>query len=190
MTNVRMLGGHREWAPTRKVDPKYSMTWMRDRVSKALTEGGTNALAAISGSEDEVLTKIARRVLTLDGVIRNVSDTDPKSGGYYWTLATHISNIENDQDKHGEALKDLVERVKRIEADVLGPWPSEYVAPDGTKSTWSGTVGEMSSSDHGGLYMLKDHLHARIEKIEGGLAAIAATLDEIKAQMEEDHPKA
>lgn len=39
MANVRMLGGHKEWAPTRKIDPRYSMDWMRDRVAKRLAAG-------------------------------------------------------------------------------------------------------------------------------------------------------
>lgn len=36
MAEVRMLGGHKEWAPTRKIDPRYDMDRMRARVAARL----------------------------------------------------------------------------------------------------------------------------------------------------------
>lgn len=48
---------------------------------------------------EKIADATARRVLAMDGVIRNRSVTDKDSGAYYWSLATFVSKIENTTDK-------------------------------------------------------------------------------------------
>lgn len=43
MVDVRMLGGHKEWAQGRKIDPRYDMDWMRGRVKTRLAPVPTPA---------------------------------------------------------------------------------------------------------------------------------------------------
>lgn len=123
---------------------------------------------------DSELDRIARRVLTLDGVIRNLSETNPEASGYYWSLAQMVSNIESDQDKYGETLKDVA-------ADILGPWPSKYIAPDGTPSTWKGSTGEMTQADHARVHWNADDLAELADQV----AALDTKLDQILAALQE-----
>jgi hypothetical protein len=64
---------------------------------------------------------IAKRVLTIDEVIRNLG-VDPKVNpeSAYWTLGGAISNIEDTQDKDHAALVKLAADVARLKTAVAG----------------------------------------------------------------------
>lgn len=64
---------------------------------------------------DSEVVRIAKEVLTLDGVIPNKNATTDNK---HWTLATFISHLEDTQDEHSVVLEDLVTAVKAVAAKV------------------------------------------------------------------------
>lgn len=70
--------------------------------------------------DDDTVDRIARRVLTMDGVIRNRSAhaANPDSGAAYWSLATHISDLEDTQEKIQASQADLMTALTGLTAQV------------------------------------------------------------------------
>lgn len=84
MLPVARVIGHREWAPGRKVDPRYDMNWRRNGVAGIRPRGG--ALMALTDAQQE---EMYRRIIYIDTQIGGDLDAGgPEPEG--WPARRHL----------------------------------------------------------------------------------------------------
>jgi hypothetical protein len=84
-----MLIGHKEWAPNRKIDPRYSMAWMRNKASTVLQQQEDGLSKA---EVDEIKRYVRSQIDSKCSVFR----VNPRTGKSYGTM--HREVWEGQQD--------------------------------------------------------------------------------------------